>query len=46
MDGDTKLDPSFDAVDKVSSELQWGLMKGLENNNDDIALNIKLKKER
>ncbi|MFV8358294.1 carboxypeptidase regulatory-like domain-containing protein, partial [Flavobacterium sp. XS1P32] len=50
MDGDTKLGskniPS-DAVDKVQVLRNFNevsQMKGLENNNDDIALNIKLKK--
>ncbi len=54
FDGDTKLGskniPS-DAVDKVQVIRNFNevsQMKGLENNNDDIALNIKLKtgKER
>lgn len=50
MEGDTKLGskniPS-DAVDKVQVLRNFNevsQMKGLENNNDDIALNIKLKK--
>ncbi|SHF86418.1 CarboxypepD_reg-like domain-containing protein [Flavobacterium segetis] len=50
MDGDTKLGskniPS-DAVDKIQVMHNFNevsQMKGLENNNDDIALNIKLKK--
>ena len=50
MDGDTKLGskniPS-DAVDKVQVLRNFNevsQMKGLDNNNDDIALNIKLKK--
>lgn len=50
MEGDTKLGskniPS-DAVDKVQVVRNFNevsQMKGLENNNDDIALNIKLKK--
>ncbi len=50
MEGDTKLGskniPS-DAVDKVQVMRNFNevsQMKGLENNNDDIALNIKLKK--
>ena len=50
MEGDTKLGskniPS-DAVDKIQVMRNFNevsQMKGLENNNDDIALNIKLKK--
>ena len=50
MEGDTKLGskniPS-DAVDKVQLLRNFNevsQMKGLENNNDDIAINIKLKK--
>lgn len=50
MEGDTKLGskniPS-DAVDKIQVIRNFNevsQMKGLENNNDDIALNIKLKK--
>ena len=50
MEGDTKLGskniPS-DAVDKVQVLRNFNevsQMKGLENNNDDIAINIKLKK--
>ena len=50
MEGDTKLGskniPS-DAVDKIQVLRNFNevsQMKGLENNNDDIALNIKLKK--
>jgi hypothetical protein len=52
MEGDTKLGskniPS-DAVDKVQVLRNFNevsQMKGLENNNDDIAINIKLKKEK
>jgi hypothetical protein len=51
MEGDTKLGskniPS-DAVDKVQVLRNFNevsQMKG-ENNNDDIAINIKLKKEK
>ncbi len=50
MEGDTKLGskniPS-DAVDKVQVMRNFNevsQMKGIENNNDDIAINIKLKK--
>jgi hypothetical protein len=50
MEGDTKLGskniPS-DAVDKIQVLRNFNevsQMKGLENNNDDIALNIRLKK--
>ena len=50
MEGDTQLGskniPS-DAVDKIQVMRNFNevsQMKGLENNNDDIALNIKLKK--
>ena len=50
MEGDTKLGskniPS-DAVDKVHVMRNFNevsQLKGIENNNDDIAINIKLKK--
>jgi hypothetical protein len=50
MEGDTKLGSKnipADAIDKVQVLRNFNevsQMKGLENNNDDIALNIKLKK--
>jgi hypothetical protein len=50
FDGDTKLGVKnipADAVDKVQvlrNNNEVSQMKGLDNNNDDIAMNIKLKK--
>jgi hypothetical protein len=50
MEGDTKLGSKnipADAIDKIQVLRNFNevsQMKGLENNNDDIALNIKLKK--
>jgi hypothetical protein len=43
----SKKHPS-DAADKVQVLRNFNVsqMKGLENNNDDIAINIKLKKEK
>jgi hypothetical protein len=49
MEGDTKLAQTFLAVDKVQVLRNFNevsQMKGLENNNDDIAINIKLKRKR